>query len=122
MQFTQTYEIAIHPTGKFLYAFNLNGNTVAAFTIDSTSGVLSPISGSPLAITPNAQGDLVVDPSGKFLYLTAGPPPAMTPPSALLFSTSIRPLVRSRPIRSRQSLARRSLKAWPWRNFSSGSW
>jgi 6-phosphogluconolactonase len=84
MQFTQTYEIAIHPTGKFLYAFNLNGNTVAAFTIDSTSGVLSPISGSPFAITPNAQGDLVVDPSGKFLYLTAVPPPAMTPPSAFI--------------------------------------
>ena len=71
-QFTQTYQLTIHPSGKFLYAFNFNGNTLAAFTINSTTGVLSTITGSPFAINPNAEGDLIVDPSGQFLYLTIG--------------------------------------------------
>jgi 6-phosphogluconolactonase len=71
-QFTQTYQLTIHPSGKFLYAFNFNGNTLAAFTINSTTGALSTIPGSPFAINPNAEGDLIVDPSGQFLYLTIG--------------------------------------------------
>jgi 6-phosphogluconolactonase (cycloisomerase 2 family) len=77
MQVTQTYRLTIHPSGKFLYAFNLNGSTVAAFTIDSTSGALSPISGSPFAVAPSAGVDLTVDPSGKFLYMSlSGDPPS----------------------------------------------
>ncbi|MGA7219765.1 MAG: beta-propeller fold lactonase family protein [Candidatus Sulfotelmatobacter sp.] len=71
-QFTQTYQLTIHPSGKFLYAFNFNGNTLAAFTINSATGALSTIAGSPFAISPNAEGDLIVDPSGQFLYLTIG--------------------------------------------------
>jgi len=70
--FTQTYALTIHPSGKFLYAFNFNGNTVAAFTINSSNGVLSPISGTPFAVNPNAEGDMIVDPAGKRLYLTVG--------------------------------------------------
>lgn len=77
MPFTQTYNLTIHPSGEFLYAFNLNGSTVAAFTIDSTSGALTPISGSPFAIAPSGGVDLIVDPSGKYLYLTlSGFPPS----------------------------------------------
>jgi 6-phosphogluconolactonase len=72
--FTQTYALTIHPSGKFLYAFNFNGNTVAAFTINSSNGALTPVSGSPFAVSANGQGDLIVDPSGKYLYLTLGPP------------------------------------------------
>jgi 6-phosphogluconolactonase len=71
-QFTQTYEIAVSPSGKFLYAFNFNGNTMAAFTIDSSSGVLSTVTGSPFPVNPNGEGGIIVDPSGKFLYLTIG--------------------------------------------------
>ncbi|MGC2772209.1 MAG: beta-propeller fold lactonase family protein [Candidatus Sulfotelmatobacter sp.] len=71
-QFTQTYQLTIHPSGKFLYAFNFNGNTLAAFTINSMTGALNTIPGSPFAINPNAEGDLIVDPSGQFLYLTIG--------------------------------------------------
>ncbi len=69
-QFTQTSELTIAPSGKFLYAFNFNGNTIAAFTIDSTNGALTAVAGSPFAVNPNAQGTLIVDPSGKFLYIT----------------------------------------------------
>ena len=77
--FTQTYALTIHPSGKFLYAFNFNGSTVAAFTINSSNGILTPVSGSPFPITPTAQGDVIVDRSGKYLYLTLGPP---SPPAA----------------------------------------
>ena len=79
-QFTQTYSLTIHPSGKFLYAFNFNGNTVAAFTIDPNTGGLTTIAGAPFAVTPNAEGDLIVEPSGKYLYLAVG----YGPPSAFV--------------------------------------
>jgi|HubBroStandDraft_5_1064220.scaffolds.fasta_scaffold98117_2 6-phosphogluconolactonase len=66
---TQTYEIALTPSGKFLYAFNLNGSTMAAFTIDSTSGALTTVADSPFPVT-EAEGGIIVDPSGKFLYVS----------------------------------------------------
>ncbi len=74
-QFTQTYRLTIDPSGKFLYAFNLNGRTVSAFTIDPISGALSAISGSPFPTNSLVEGDLAVDPAGKFLYLTIGSGP-----------------------------------------------
>jgi len=74
----QTSEFAISPSGKYLYAFNFNGSTMSAFTIDSTSGALAPLAGSPFAVNPAAEGSLIVDPSGKFLYITIG----FGPPSA----------------------------------------
>jgi 6-phosphogluconolactonase len=69
---TQTYELTISPSGKFLYAFNYNGNSIAAFTINSTNGELSTVSGSPFFVNPPGQGQLIVDPSEKFLYVADG--------------------------------------------------
>jgi len=69
---TKTYELTISPSGKFLYAFNYNGNTIAAFTINSTNGELTTVSGSPFLINPAGQGQLIVDPSEKFLYVADG--------------------------------------------------
>jgi 6-phosphogluconolactonase (cycloisomerase 2 family) len=57
--------LAISPNGQFLYGADYSG-FIYGFSVDSTSGTLSLISGTPLASGPNAQ--LVVDPSGKFLY------------------------------------------------------
>jgi 6-phosphogluconolactonase (cycloisomerase 2 family) len=71
-QFTQTSALSVSPSGRFLFAFNFHLSTVAAFTIDSNSGSLSPVTGSPFPTNPNGQGDLIVDPSGKFLYLAVG--------------------------------------------------
>ncbi len=71
-QFTQTYYLAIAPSGKFLYAFNFNGSSLAAFGIESGSGVLTSIAVSPFPANPLGQGQLVVDPSGKYLYLAIG--------------------------------------------------
>ena len=36
-------EIAVHPNGKFLYASNRGHNSIVAFEIDQTSGLLKPI-------------------------------------------------------------------------------
>ena len=65
--------IALDPTGKFLYAANINmqDSTVSAFTIDVSSGVLTPVSGSPFPA--GAVGGLTVDSSGKFLYVANSP-------------------------------------------------
>jgi DNA-binding beta-propeller fold protein YncE/uncharacterized membrane protein len=63
--------LAIDPGGKFLYV-GLDGTVnanhfVAAFSIDSSTGALTPIAGSPF---PTGKGPLnvAVDPSGKYLY------------------------------------------------------
>ena len=71
--------IAIDPGGQFLYTANTSDKTfgtVSAFTIDSTSGDLAPIFGSPYCSIPGCTGTgsgpgaLAVDPSGKFLYVS----------------------------------------------------
>lgn len=67
----QTIAIAVHPSGMFLYALNVNAKSLSAFTIDSTTGALSPIAGSPFS-APNAGGTAIgIDPSEKYLYVTA---------------------------------------------------
>ena len=63
--------LAVHPSGKFLYvglAGTSNPNHfVATFSINATSGALTPLAGSP---TSTGQDPLYValDPSGQFLY------------------------------------------------------
>jgi DNA-binding beta-propeller fold protein YncE len=69
--------IAIDPTGKLLYITNtgsksavaVGGNTVSAYTIDSSSGALSAVSGSPF-LAGKKPHDIAIDPRGKFLYVT----------------------------------------------------
>ncbi len=53
--------------GKFAYVGNVGSNTVSAFAINATTGVLTPITGSPFA-AGNGPYSLAVDASGKFLY------------------------------------------------------
>jgi 6-phosphogluconolactonase len=40
---------SVHASGKFLYVSDNGAGTVSAYAIDSTSGSLTPISGSPFA-------------------------------------------------------------------------
>jgi 6-phosphogluconolactonase (cycloisomerase 2 family) len=73
---SQTCDLAMHPSGRFLYALNLNGHDIAGYSIDAT-GTLTPLPGSPYPaqVTPDVfkapftQGPIAVDPSGKFLYV-----------------------------------------------------
>ncbi len=53
--------------GRFLYGADASGN-IFGFRLDKATGVPTELRGSPFASGPNLQ--LVVDPSGKFLYAT----------------------------------------------------
>lgn len=64
--------MVVDPTGKFLYVANLVSNatdaaTISMFTINSTTGVLTPTSPAmvPTGFFPQS---IAVDPSGKFVY------------------------------------------------------
>jgi len=65
--------ITIDPSGKFLYVASLAGGNFSGFTIDSTSGALSAMTGSPFGVTVSTTitplSSLVVDTSGKYLYV-----------------------------------------------------
>lgn len=66
--------ISIDPSSKFLYVANLQDGTFSGFTIDGTSGGLTAMSGSPFGVvsgtTITPVSSLVVDASGKYLYVT----------------------------------------------------
>ncbi len=63
--------LAIEPSGKFLYVGlggTVNANHfVAAFSIDSSTGALTPVSGSPFT-TGDGPFSIGLDQSGKYLY------------------------------------------------------
>ena len=52
---------------KFLYV-PMGDSTVQAFTIDRTSGALTPIAGSPFS-APGGADSAVTDPAGRFLFV-----------------------------------------------------
>ena len=64
--------VAVDPTGKFVYVANISGN-VSAYTLDSATGALAPIAGSPFPGTLSAFS-VTVDPSGKFVYVANANP------------------------------------------------
>lgn len=60
-----TAEVQVHPSGKFVYGSNRGHNTIAAFSVDSQSGRLTPIGhASTGGKTPRNFG---IDPSGSYL-------------------------------------------------------
>jgi len=66
--------LAIDPTDHFLFSSVADPpGGVAAFTIDPVTGALMQVAGSPFRADPNSTvqpGQIVVDPSGKFVYVT----------------------------------------------------
>jgi 6-phosphogluconolactonase (cycloisomerase 2 family) len=66
----------IHPNGKFLYLADGNnvgglpGPSISAFSIDATSGALTPVTGSPFGLA-DVPKFLAIDRTGKYLYVTA---------------------------------------------------
>jgi len=68
--------VAIDPSGKFLYVANLEDGTFSGFNIDGTTGALQAMGGSPFGVSTTTAtiiplSSLVVDASGKYLYITA---------------------------------------------------
>ena len=63
--------VAVDPMGKFVYVSNGGFGNISAYTVNTVSGALTAIPGSPFAIGSFTElGPLAVDPTGKFLYVT----------------------------------------------------
>jgi 6-phosphogluconolactonase (cycloisomerase 2 family) len=74
--------LVVHPSGKFLYVANSNSSfqappttgpidgSIYAFAINSGTGALTQVSGSPYATGINPSS-IVVDPTGSFAYWTS---------------------------------------------------
>ncbi len=60
-------EVAVHPSGKFLYASNRGeGNSIAVFAIDSAKGTLTTVEYT--STNGKMPRSLEIDPTGKFLF------------------------------------------------------
>lgn len=57
--------VVAHPSGKFLYAVNVN-NGIEVFTVDTQTGALTFLSG---VATEDEPPSITVDPTGQFLYM-----------------------------------------------------
>jgi 6-phosphogluconolactonase len=61
--------IAVSPAGNFLYVPNGKASTIAAFSINPTTGALSPVPGSPFQTGIGVSNiTIAVTPDGRFLY------------------------------------------------------
>jgi 6-phosphogluconolactonase (cycloisomerase 2 family) len=72
-----SYNLAVDPAGKYLYAVSVlfnSGVGISVFAIDSTTGGVKELPGSPFVADPasSSLGDstqILFSPSGKFLYM-----------------------------------------------------
>ena len=58
-------QIRMTPSGRFLYAPNRGHDSIAAFSVDESTGLLTAIGHTPTESVPRA---FDIDPSGRFLY------------------------------------------------------
>jgi len=65
--------LVVDSAGKFLYAVTERSENLWAYSIDG-AGALSPLSGIPMAIAPSGTQSkaVLLDPSGKYLFVTNG--------------------------------------------------
>jgi 6-phosphogluconolactonase (cycloisomerase 2 family) len=67
---TSFYSMVMTPSGKFIYIPEIdNPGTIAAVKVNTTTGALTAVSGSPFA-SGNDPYSATVDPGGKLLYVT----------------------------------------------------
>ncbi|HXY00886.1 MAG TPA: beta-propeller fold lactonase family protein [Candidatus Limnocylindrales bacterium] len=65
--------MAVDPYGRFLYVTDSGTTTIYGFTISSTDGSLTLMTGAPFNFaTLNSPQCIVIDPTGKYLYVTNG--------------------------------------------------
>jgi 6-phosphogluconolactonase len=62
-----TAEIAVHPSGKFLYVSNRGRDSIAVFGIDTKAGILSSI--GDFLTRGKTPRNFAIDPSGHFLLV-----------------------------------------------------
>ena len=61
--------LVMDPGGAFLYVLNAGSNNISVFSIDSSSGALTQVAGSPFAIGL-APLNMQIAPSGAYLYVS----------------------------------------------------
>lgn len=54
------FGVALDPSGGFLFVVNKVDNSISAYTVNSSTGMVTPISGSPFSGNLNAPTDIVV--------------------------------------------------------------
>ena len=54
--------------GRYAYVANQTANTISAFAIDSGTGFLTPVAGSPFPSNGSSPAGVAVDPNGTYLY------------------------------------------------------
>ncbi|MCS6947251.1 MAG: beta-propeller fold lactonase family protein, partial [Steroidobacteraceae bacterium] len=57
------------PAGRFLFVGNRTSNDISVFSINGSTGVLTPVGGSPFGSGGQDPHDLAVHPSGQSLYV-----------------------------------------------------
>lgn len=60
--------IAVHPLGRFVFVANSGNDTLSAFELDSSTGALTEIPGSPFG-APGGPHAVALEPSGRFAYV-----------------------------------------------------
>ncbi|HRY53190.1 MAG TPA: beta-propeller fold lactonase family protein, partial [Spirochaetia bacterium] len=64
------FSVTVDPAGKFVYVANLMASSISVFSIDSLTGGLAAIPGSPFATAPATDPrSIQFDPTGAFAYV-----------------------------------------------------
>ena len=66
------HRIAVEPVGGFVYASNITDNTVSGFSINTLTGALTLIPGSPFALAgaPGNGSSIAATPDGRYLIVS----------------------------------------------------
>ncbi|PYV60441.1 MAG: hypothetical protein DMG98_02135 [Acidobacteria bacterium] len=64
---SEPWGMALSITGQYLYTALWNSSSVAALSVNTSSGAIAPVANSPFS-TPLLPEQLILHPSGKFLY------------------------------------------------------
>ena len=66
---TSSAHVVVHPSGKFVYTSNRTNNNIAMFSVDATSGRLTPIGYETGAGGVRTPRDFGIEPGGRFLLV-----------------------------------------------------
>lgn len=61
--------VMVDPSGQYLLVTNSFSNNISVFSIDSSSGALTPVNGSPFYANQDP-GEILMPPSGDLVYVT----------------------------------------------------
>lgn len=98
---TGARDIAITPSGNLVFVANNTSNNVSVLSLNSTTGTLTPVTGSPVTVGTGPVA-IAVDPSGKFVFVanqtsnnlsvfSISPPSTLVPVAGSPFATGVSP-------------------------------